>query len=226
MIDGTDRRLHKGAASIRNLFPRIQYLILKAGNETSGKYGHMPPTDNDLMIEVRDGRIERLAVLFERHQTMIYNFFLRLTGNRALSEDLVQEVFMRILKYRSGFQGDGRFNVWLFQIARNVHIDHLRKRKGELPLDEQFAEAPDSAPLPDAAYEADREADLVRRALERLPLQKREVLVLFRYQNLKLREIADLLGCRVGTVKAQVHRALKDLGRIYGELAEGQCHDM
>ena len=186
----------------------------------------MPPTDCELMTEVRDGRIERLAVLFERHQTMLFNFFLRLTGNRALSEDLVQEVFMRVLKYRTGFQGDGRFNVWLFQIARNVHIDHLRKRKGELPLAEQFTEPPDLAPLPDAAYEADREAELIRQALDRLSVQKREVLLLFRFQNLKLREIADLLGCRVGTVKAQVHRALKDLGRIYGELAEGQCHDM
>jgi len=182
----------------------------------------MSPTDNDLMTEVRDGRVEKLAVLFERYQTMLYNFFLRLTGNRAVSEDLVQEVFMRVLKYRAGYLGDSRFNVWLFQIARNAHIDHLRKRKGDLPLDEQFVEAPGREPLPDAAYEADREAELVRRALDRLPVRKREILVLFRFQNLKLREIAELLDCQVGTVKAQVHRALKDLGRIYLELAGGK----
>jgi RNA polymerase sigma factor (sigma-70 family) len=182
----------------------------------------MSPTDNELMEAVRDGRVEKLAVLFERYQTMLYNFFLRLTGNRAASEDLVQEVFMRVLKYRAGYMNEGRFNVWLFQIARNAHVDHLRKQKATLPIDEQFAETPGREPWPDAAYEADQEAELVRLALDRLPLQKREILVLFRFQNLKLREIAELMGCQVGTVKAQVHRALKDLSRIYLELQGGK----
>jgi RNA polymerase sigma-70 factor (ECF subfamily) len=182
----------------------------------------MSPTDNELMEAVRDGRVEKLAVLFERYQTMLYNFFLRLTGNRAASEDLVQEVFMRVLKYRSGYMNEGRFNVWLFQIARNAHVDHLRKQKATLPIDEQFAETPGREPWPDAAYEADQEAELVRLALDRLPVQKREILVLFRFQNLKLREIAELMGCQVGTVKAQVHRALKDLSRIYLELQGGK----
>jgi DNA-directed RNA polymerase specialized sigma24 family protein len=145
--------------------------------------GRMSPTDNELMEDVRDGRVEKLAVLFERYQTMLYNFFLRLTGNRAASEDLVQDVFMRVLK---------------------------------------FVETPSREPLPEAAYEADQEAELVRRALDRLPVQKRELLVLFRFQNLKLREIAELLGCQVGTVKAQVHRALKDLSRIYLDLQGGK----
>jgi RNA polymerase sigma factor (sigma-70 family) len=178
--------------------------------------------ENELMEAVRDGRVEKLAVLFERYQTMLYNFFLRLTGNRAASEDLVQEVFMRVLKYRAGYMNEGRFNVWLFQIARNAHVDHLRKQKATLPIDEQFAETPGREPWPDAAYEADQEAELVRLALDRLPLQKREILVLFRFQNLKLREIAELMGCQVGTVKAQVHRALKDLSRIYLELQGGK----
>ena len=183
----------------------------------------MAPTDNDIMEQVRDGRIEKLAVLFERYQTMLFNFFLRLTGNRAVSEDLVQEVFMRVLKYRAGYMGDSKFNVWLFQIARNAHIDHLRKQKTTLPLDEQFAETPGREPRPDAVYESGQEAELVRRALDRLPVQKRELLVLFRFQNHKLREIAELMGVQVGTVKAQVHRALKDLGRIYFELQGGKA---
>jgi RNA polymerase sigma factor (sigma-70 family) len=183
----------------------------------------MSPTDNELMEAVRDGRVEKLAVLFERYQSMLFNFFLRLTGNRAASEDLVQDVFMRVLKYRAGYIGDSRFNVWIFQIARNAHIDHLRKRRPALPIDEQHAGTPGREPRPEAAYEAVEEAELVRRALDRLPVQKRELLVLFRFQNLKLREIADLTGVQVGTVKAQVHRALKDLGRIYFELQGGRA---
>jgi RNA polymerase sigma factor (sigma-70 family) len=190
-------------------------------NREQEKTGRMSPTDNELMEDVRDGRVEKLAVLFERYQTMLYNFFLRLTGNRAASEDLVQEVFVRVLKYRAGYLSESRFNVWLFQIARNAHIDHLRKQKPALSLDEQYAEVPTREPLPEAAYEADREAELVRRALDRLPVQKREILVLFRFQNLKLREIAELMGVQVGTVKAQVHRALKELSRVYLELQGG-----
>lgn len=184
--------------------------------------GPMAPSDNELMEAVRDGRIEKLAVLFERHQVMLYNFFLRLTGNRSISEDLVQDVFTRILKYRAGYQGRDRFVVWLFRIARNAHVDHLRKRKDELPLGEFFAEPPSRDPRPEEALEAERDAALMHRALGRLPWKKREVLMLSRYEDLKLREIAELMDCEVGTIKAQVHRALKDLGRIYMELRDGR----
>ena len=191
-------------------------------NLDQGKAGLMSPTDNELMVLVRDGKVEKLAILFERHQVRLYNFFLRLTGNRAASEDLVQEVFIRILKYREGYQSEGRFTIWLFQIARNAHIDYLRKHKSTLPLDELVVKTLGSESRPEERFEADEEAALVRQALDRLSPKKKEILVLFRYQGLKLREIADLLGCQVGTVKAQVHRALKDLGRAYFDLQGGK----
>jgi RNA polymerase sigma factor (sigma-70 family) len=186
------------------------------------KTGPMAPTDNELMEQVRDGKVEKLAILFERHQTMLFNFFLRLTGNRAASEDLVQEVFIRVLKYRAGYLGESRFVVWMFQIARNAHVDFLRKRKGEVALDDQFVEAPSREPRPEERLESDQQAALVRRALDRLPPKKKEILLLTRFQDLKLREIAELFDCQVGTVKVQVHRALKDLSRIYLELQEGK----
>jgi len=182
----------------------------------------MAPTDNQLMEDVRDGRVEKLAILFERHQVALFNFFLRLTGNRSISEDLVQEVFIRILKYRQGYQSQGRFAIWMYQIARNAHVDFLRKQKGEIPLDEQWKEAPGAEPAPESRLQTDQEVSLIRKALDRLPANKREILMLSRFQNLKLREIAELLGCQVGTVKAQVHRALKDLGKIYFELSGGK----
>ncbi len=185
------------------------------------KSAPMAPDDNTLMEEVRDGKVERLAILFERHQVVLFNFFLRLTGNRSASEDLVQDVFVRILKYRHGYRSQSKFSVWMYQIARNSHIDYLRKQKGELPLDEQWTEAPSDEPAPERQMEADQQARLLRQALSRLPLNKREILLLSRFQNLKLREIAELTGVQVGTVKAQVHRALKDLSRAYLELQRG-----
>jgi RNA polymerase sigma-70 factor (ECF subfamily) len=173
------------------------------------------------MIEVKEGKVEKLAILFERYQVSLYNFFLRLTGNRGSSEDLVQEVFLRILKYRRTYQGTSTFTVWMYQIARNAHIDYLRKKKEEVPLEERWAEVEDRELAPAEEMEQKQDIALIRKALARLPVKKREILILSRFQNLKHREIAELFGCDTGTVKATVHRATKELGKIYFELSGG-----
>jgi RNA polymerase sigma factor (sigma-70 family) len=178
-------------------------------------------SDNQLMEDIKTGKVEKLAVLFEKHHIQLFNFFLRLTANRGVSEDLVQDVFMRILKYRKTYRGDSKFTVWMYQIARNAHIDLLRKGKDELPLDDQWDDVTEPDPSPAAQLEMDEDLELVRQALARLPLKKREVLVLSRFQDMKYREIAELLGCQIGTVKAHVHRAIKELGKIYCELSGG-----
>lgn len=178
-------------------------------------------TDNRLMEDVKDGKVEKMAVLFEKHHVSLFNFFMRLTGNRNISEDLVQEVFMRMLKYRSTYQGRSKFTLWMYQIARNAHIDFLRKKKNTLPLDEQWSEPFTSEATPAEKLEGGQEVQLMRQALAQLPLKKREVLILSRYQNLKYKEIAELMDCHIGTVKAHVHRAIKELGKIYCELQGG-----
>jgi len=138
-----------------------------------------------------------------------------------LCEDLVQEVFMRILKYRGSFRGDSKFSTWMFQIGRNCLIDHLRARRPEVSIDEVWEQEPSPLPLPEERAESEQEADLLARAMERLPLRKREVLLLSRFQGLKYEEIAGLLACSVQSVKVQVHRALKDLRRHYLGLQGG-----
>jgi RNA polymerase sigma factor (sigma-70 family) len=175
--------------------------------------------DNQAMKEVSEGKVEKLAILFERHHIPLYNFFLRLTGNRNVSEDLVQEVFLRILKYRQTYQGQGKFTIWMYQIARNTHIDHLRKRKEEIPLENQWNEAVSQDLSPTEKMELSQDIILLHKALARLPVKKREVLILSRFQNLKYTEIAELFGCHTGTVKANVHRATKELSKIYFELS-------
>ena len=179
------------------------------------------PDDEQVMAQVRDGRVEMLAILFERHHVRLFNFFLRLTGNRPMSEDLTQELFLRILKYRYTYRGESKFSTWMYQIARNLHIDQLRSRRPEIPIDDLYEEGPSPQPCPAQNAETLQEADLLARALERLPLRKREVLLLSRFQNLKYQEIAGLLECSVESVKVQVHRALKDLRGHYLELQGG-----
>ena len=178
-------------------------------------------SDNRLMEEVRDEKVERLAILFERHHIMLYNFFLRLTGNRGISEDLVQDVFFRILKYRKTYRSQSKFTVWMYQIARNTHIDHLRKQKQEVPLEEQFEETESHEVDTVERMVGEVDVELLRKALDKLPIRKREILVLSRYQEMKYKDIAQLFSCSVGTIKAVVHRAIKDLRRIYCQLQGG-----
>ena len=176
-------------------------------------------TDNELMLQVRDGDVVKLGVLFERHNVKLYNFLVRLTNRPDVSEDLVQDVFLRIMRYGHSFRGEAPFTVWMYQLARNAATDHFRKWRRETSLPESAAETPDSDPLPAESLEQEERAELIKKALALLPVEKREVLILSRYQDLKYEEIGEILGCPVGTVKAKVHRALKELKREYQKLS-------
>ena len=146
-----------------------------------------------------------------RHQRPLFHFFLHLTASRPASEDLVQEVFFRILKYRHTYQPEMSFRAWMFQIARNVHLDHAGRRKGEVDLPDEALELRGPEPLPDRQAQKNQEAVLLRRALAALPREKREVLIMSRFHELKYEEIASVLQCEVGTVKVRVYRAMRDL---------------
>jgi RNA polymerase sigma-70 factor, ECF subfamily len=172
------------------------------------------PTDEILMQQVRAGEVHQLAILFERYHAGLFRYYLRMTGNRAWSEDMVQEVFYRVLKSRETFWKDAPFATWLYRIARNLYLDQIKRRKREVALEDWDAPAREGA-----SAERREEEALLRRALMELPPEKREVLVLSRYQEMKYDEIAELIGCEVATVKTRVHRALKSLRETYLELA-------
>jgi RNA polymerase sigma factor (sigma-70 family) len=170
------------------------------------------------MFQVRDGDIAKLGVLFERHHVKLYSFLVRLTNRRDICEDLVQDVFFRMLKYGHSFRGEAPFSVWMYQMARNAAMDHFRKWKNELPLD-GVEEMTDEGAVPHDSLVLGETSTLLSKALASLSGEKREVLVLSRYQDLKYEEIGTILNCPIGTVKARVHRALKDLKREYQRLA-------
>ena len=81
------------------------------------------------MLKVKDGNLDKLGLLFERYKKPLFGFFYNMNKDAELSEDLVQNVFLRILKYRYLFRGEGDFKTWMFHIARNVMNDHYRKNK-------------------------------------------------------------------------------------------------
>lgn len=179
-----------------------------------------PAADSELMLKVRDGDLGKLSFLFERYHRALFNFFVRSTGNRELSEDLVQEVFLRLLKYRHTFRADSQFSTWMYHVARNAQSDHFRKHKHEDEAghdgeDEFLAELASPGLTPEERLAKRQESRLVRKALAQLPAERREVLILSRYQGLKYEEIATMLGCEVGTVKGRVFRAIRELADVF-----------
>ncbi len=88
-----------------------------------------PLTDNAIMLKVKNGDLDKLGLLFERHHRSLFGFLFHMTGQRELSEDMVQNVFYRILKYKHAFRGDGEFKTWMYHLARNVMNDNGRALK-------------------------------------------------------------------------------------------------
>jgi RNA polymerase sigma factor (sigma-70 family) len=174
-------------------------------------------TDHELMIAVRAGEIRRLGDLFERYHKPLYGFFVRLTNQPSVGEDLVQIVFYRILKYRHTYRDEGKFSAWIYHLARKVAADHFRKHASTpIPTDPtNLVEQPDADPQPSDQAATAEDVVLLRAALARLPLEHREVLVLSRLQHLEHKEIAKLMDCSVGAVKVRAHRALKELREVY-----------
>ncbi|NQT25372.1 RNA polymerase sigma factor [candidate division KSB1 bacterium] len=176
-------------------------------------------TDQEQMMAVRDGDLDALGPLFEKYNKALYHHFLMQTGHTQISEDLVQEVFFRILKYRHTYRGESKFSTWLYSIGHNVKMDYYRKKKMKTVALDNANRVASKDPEPDTQTEKNNEAHLVHQALQRLSEDKREVLILSRFQNMKYEEIAEVTGCAVGTIKARVHHALKALSTIYLELS-------
>jgi RNA polymerase sigma factor (sigma-70 family) len=207
------------------LAPVTQFRVPSAPTSASLPATVEADNDHELMLAVRAGEIRRLGDLFERHHRPLYGFFVRLTNQPSASEDLVQIVFYRILKYRHTYRDEGKFSAWIYHLARKVAADHFRKHASTpTPADPaDFHDHPDQAPAPDSTAATSDDLSLLRRALTHLTHEHREVLVLARLQHLNHQEIARLLDCSVGAVKVRAHRALKELREVYFKIRKEQA---
>jgi len=173
-------------------------------------------SDNSLMLKVKDGDLDKMSLLYERYNRPLYGFLFHMTRQKESSEDLVQNVFFRMLKYRKSFNG-GEFRTWMYHLARNVLNDHFKKVKrmptyGDL---QDFDEKPVEEHLADAQIEKQQELKTLALAMENVSEENRELLILCRYQELKYNEVARILNISEGAVKVRVHRALNQLKNTY-----------
>lgn len=183
------------------------------------------------MAQVSAGQVAQLAVLFERHHRGLFRYFVSMNRHREQAEDLVQEVFFRILRYRTSYDPDQSFTAWMYQIARNAGVDQVRKFRPTEVVDietyaERRSEFVSDLPGPEESVSRGQDLALLRRAMDQLPEDKREILVLSRFQGMKHEDIATVLGCEAGTVKVRVYRAIRALEQIYFTLEKEKSHDM
>ena len=169
------------------------------------------------MLNVKAGDVARMGLLFERYHRELFGFLYHMSSNADASDDMVQTVFYRMLKYRHTFTGEGEFRTWMYHLARNVLIDSAKqtKRSGQQYDVQAYAERIGGGTLADESLQKEQEVAQLQEALTRLSADHREVLVMSRYQELTYAEIAHVLNTTEGAVKVRVHRAMNELKKIY-----------
>ena len=178
-------------------------------------------TDEQIMEAVKSGDLQKASLLFERYHKRIFNFLARLVLDRDLAEDLTQNVFLRMIKYRNSYREGNRFQSWIYQVARNVFSDHYQAYKNKKADFTDVTKMGDTvADSDESAEQAEREK-LLQQSMALLSEEQQELLVLTRFQHLKYEEVAAIMNTTVANIKVKVHRAIARLRENYFELEKG-----
>jgi RNA polymerase sigma-70 factor, ECF subfamily len=178
------------------------------------------PTDAELVASALRGSEEAFRDLVLRFERPVYALILRMVHDAETAEDLAQEVFVKAYRHLASYDPRRKFASWLFKVAHNSTIDHLRRAQLDtVPLAAEQEEgggllavlADTSAESPEAAAERRGMARALERAIGRLRPEYREAVVLRYVEGLAYQEICEVLGLPVGTVKTNLHRARKEL---------------
>jgi RNA polymerase sigma-70 factor (ECF subfamily) len=181
--------------------------------------------ENDalLMMSVKDGHEECFEQLTSRHRRRLIHWLFRMVQDRAIAEELAQEVFLRVYMSREHYQPTARFTTWLYRIANNRALNWIRDHSGETRresldatplrgLRKQYADGASSVAERMLLEEAEGEfQQTVRKAIMGLPVRQRAAVLMHKYENLEYSEIAAALGCNVSTVKSILWRAYTTL---------------
>lgn len=182
--------------------------------------------EQELVRKAAEGDTEAFEKLMLRYQKPIYNLALRTVGNAEDACDLAQEAFLRAWRSLGSVRSDGAFSTWLYRTTMNLCIDHLRasKRRKTVSLvmedngEEQTFDLPDTKPLPEEQVFAKADREAVRRAMDSLPIEHRQVLTLRILNDLPYEQIAEILQVPEGTIKSRIYRARTALAKKLQEI--------
>ncbi|MFK7932892.1 MAG: RNA polymerase sigma factor [Saprospiraceae bacterium] len=171
-------------------------------------------TDEELMQRIKAGQLRQATQLFARYQQPLLGYFLNLTYQRAESEDLVQNTFERLIRYRQSYQPNQAFRAWIFQIARNVRNDFYKKQQRQRTEDitDWSAILTDDAELNGQQRETQIQ---LRQAMQQLIPEQRELLILTRFQKMPYAEVAEVFDTSENAIKGRVMRAIQQLRKQY-----------
>lgn len=175
-------------------------------------------TDELIMEAVKRGELQQATLLFERYNKRIFNFLARMTMDRDLAEDLTQNVFLRIIKYRTSYRDGNKFQSWIYQVARNVFSDHYQAHRNKFSGFVDVEKISDHMADREEGEEQDEKEKILHRSMARLSEEQRELLVLTRFQQMKYEEVAAIMDTTVANIKVKVHRAILKLREYYFEL--------
>jgi RNA polymerase sigma-70 factor (ECF subfamily) len=170
------------------------------------------PEDSALMLRYRDGDVAAFEMLYRRHNDPLYRYLLRLCRHRNAAEDIFQEVWGKIVRARDTYRPTAKFTTFLYRVAHNCFIDHVRRNKRHsMTVDIE----PDSQADPGDSPEIETERDLARRrldaALRQLPDEQRDVFLLREEAGLSLDQIASVTDCNRETAKSRLRYAVNKL---------------
>jgi RNA polymerase sigma-70 factor, ECF subfamily len=183
--------------------------------------------DAQLMLRVREGDETSFTLLLERHRSPLVNFLHRMVQNRAVSEELAQEVFLRVYRSRESYEPTAKFTTWLFRIASHLALNWIRdgkKEKRNESLSEELIDGAerqvaDRQPSVEQTLIHDVKLQEIRKAIEALPEKQRAAVLMHKYQSLDYSQIAGALGCTESAVKSLLFRAYETLRSRLAHLA-------
>jgi RNA polymerase sigma-70 factor (ECF subfamily) len=175
--------------------------------------------DAELMLRVREGDDTSFALLLERHRGPVVHFLYRMVQNPSVSEELAQEVFLRVYRSRATYEPTAKFTTWLFRIATHLALNWVRdgkKEKGHESLDEQVVDGidrqvRDRQPTIEQEMLYEVKMTEVRQAIEALPAKQRAAVLMHKYEELEYAQIARALSCSESAVKSLLFRAYESL---------------
>jgi RNA polymerase sigma-70 factor (ECF subfamily) len=184
--------------------------------------------DAQLMLRIREGDDTSFALLLERHRRPVVNFLYRMVQNQAISEELAQEVFLRVYRSRETYEPTAKFTTWLFRIATHLALNSLRdgkKEKGQESLDEelldgQIRQVEDRQPTVEQRMLNHARLREVRNAIQALPPKQRAAVLMHKYEELEYARVAEALGCSESALKSLLFRAYETLRSRLSHLAQ------
>lgn len=198
-------------AMAHNLTPGSAGLCTTTELPYAHPMGHIPE-DSALMLRYKDGDTAAFETLYRRHNDALYRYLLRLCQHRATAEDVFQDVWGKIIKARASYRPTAKFTTFMYRVAHNCFIDHVRRNKRHANTTELEPELhPDASELPDTIAERSLAKERLALALHDLPDEQRDAFLLHEEAGLNIDQIASVTGSNRETAKSRLRYAVNKL---------------